>query len=110
MNATKTQHAWAAFLKFYTEQNKDKKTRLGVFENVGEVVNDYWIEDGLPLSGIDIDLRGELPAIEILLGSYSHPVTGALRLTIHYSPKGDEDGLDIIGIDGKTTVLRFENA
>ena len=108
MNATKTQHTWATFLKFYSEQNEGRKTRLGVFENAGDVVNDYWIEDGLPLSGIDIDVNGELPTIEVMLGSYSHSVSNAKSLQVHYSLEGDEDGVDITGDDGKTTVLRFE--
>lgn len=109
MNPTKTRHNWAAFLKFYTEQNKGRKTRLGVFENTGDVVHDYWIEDGLPLLGIDIDANGELPAIEIMLDGYSHSVGEARGLKIHYSLEGDEDGIDIAGRDDRTTVLRFEN-
>jgi hypothetical protein len=110
MNATKTQHRWATFLKFYTEQNEGRTTRLGVFESAADVVNDYWIEDGLPLSGIDVDVNGELPAIEIMLGSYTHSVSDVRSLKVHYSLEGNEDGVDITGNDGNTTVLRFENA
>lgn len=108
MNATKTQHNWASFLEFYSEQNKGRKTRLGVFENAGDVVNDYWIEDGLSLLGVDVEVNGDVPAIEIRLDSYSHSVNDARSLKVHYSFEGDEDGIDITGNDGKITILRFE--
>lgn len=109
MNATKTKHNWTAFLRFYSEQNKGRKTRLGVFEHDGKIVNDYWIEDGLPLLGIDLDVKGELPMIEVILGNYSHSVSKARGIKAHYSLDGNEDGIDITGNDGKTTVLRFED-
>lgn len=108
MKAAKTQHNWTNFLKFYSEQNAGRKTRLGVFENNGEIVNDYWIEDGFPLNGIMVDLHGELPMIEILLGSYTYSADNARSIKIHFSLEGNEDGIDIVGNDGKTTVLRFE--
>ncbi len=109
MKAVRTQHKWGTFLKFYSEQNAGRKTRLGVFEETGGNVNDYWIEDGLLLHGIDIDASAEPPVIEIILAGYSHVVSDARRLKVHYSLDEDEDGLDIVGGDGKTTVLRFEN-
>ena len=109
MNESKTRPNWKMFLKFYSHQNTGRKTRLGVFENVGDVVNDYWIEDGMPLEGFDIDVNGALPTVEIILGSYSHFVTNVRGLRVHYSFEGNEDGVDITGADGKTTVLRFEN-
>lgn len=108
MNAPKTQPNWAPFIKFYSEQNNGRKTRLGVFENADEVVHDYWIEDGLPLIGIDINVTGELPAIEIMLESYVHSVDDARDLRVHYSLDGSEDGIDITRSDGTTTILRFE--
>ena len=109
MNATKTKHTWAPFLKFFSEQNNGRKTRLGVFENGGDIVNDYWIEDGLPFSGIDIDESSARPTIEVMLESYTHPVIAASCLKAYHSLDGSEDGLDIIGDDGKILVLRFEN-
>ncbi|MGD9563038.1 MAG: hypothetical protein AB7F88_09230 [Pyrinomonadaceae bacterium] len=108
MKATKTQHEWETFLKFYSDQYKGRKTRLGVFENTADVVNDYWLEDGLPLLGVDVEVN-DLPTVEILLDSYSHSVNDVRSLKVHYTLKGDEDGMDITGSDGKTTILRFEN-
>lgn len=109
MNATETQHNWASFLRFYSEQNKGRKTRLGIFESAGDVVSDYWIEDGMPLLGIDVEMKRDLPTTEIVLDRYSHSVNDTRSLKIHYSLEGNEDGMDITGNDGKTTILRFEN-
>lgn len=109
MISAKTQHCWETFLKFYSEQNKGRKTRLGVFEREGNVVTDYWIEDGLPLLGIDIEPADGLPAIEVLLEGYSHSIDAARSLHVHFSHDAEEDGLDITDDHGKTTILRFEN-
>ena len=109
MDATQTQHKWTSFLKFYSEQYKGRKTRLGVFENTGDVLNDYWLEDGLPLLEVGVKLKGDMPVLELLFDSYSHPIPAARSLKVHYSLDGNEDGLDITGSHGRTTVLRFEN-
>jgi hypothetical protein len=103
MNAATKQHNWTKFLKFYNEQNKGRQTRLGVFE--GE--NDYWLENGLPFNGIDIDARGEMPSVEIMLENFTHTVKNARELNAHFSFEGGGDGLDIIDTEGKTTILRF---
>ena len=108
MHSTKTQHTWEAFLRFYSGQYRGRKTRLGIFEKREDVTNDYWIESGLPLLGIDIDLSGEKPAIEVLLDGYSHSVQDAKELNAHFSVDSDEDGIDISHPNGSTTILRFE--
>ena len=106
MNAMTKQYGWTNFLKYYGEQNNGRLTRLGVFENG----NDSWIEDGLPLIGIDIDAHGEMPTIEIMLGKdFTHTIKGARNIQINFSFDGNGDGLDITDADGKTTILRFEN-
>jgi hypothetical protein len=110
MNSAKTQHCWESFLKFYSEQNKGRTTRLGVFEREGDVVTDYWIEDGLVLVGVDVDPDGELPAVEVMLEGYSHSITGVRSLNVHYAYQAEDDGLDIADEHGKTTILRFEKA
>ena len=105
MNAATRQHNWTQFLRLYSEQNKGRATRLGVFENE----KDYWLEAGFPLVGIDVDTHGEMPAIEIMLGTFTHTIKDGRRLTMHFSLDGSEDGLDITDAEGKTTILRFEN-
>ena len=110
MDAAKKQHAWTDFLKFYAEQNDGRLTRLGVFENEGGVVNDYWIEDGLPLTGISIEAHGHLPTVEIMLGNYTHTVKNARNLKINFGLEETESGFDITDAQGRTTILRFENS
>ena len=108
MNAATKKHDWSDFLKFYSEQNEGRPTRLGVFEYQSDIFNDYWLEAGLPFTGIDIDAREQMPAIEIMLGDYTHAVKNVKQLKIHFSFEGDEDGIDILDAEGKTTILRFE--
>jgi hypothetical protein len=106
MNEATKQNPLTEFLKFYTEQNKGRSTRLGVFENG----NDFWLEDGLPLAGVDTDTHGESPTIEIMLGNdFTHTVKGAKSIKIHFNFDENSDGLDITDTEGKTTILRFEN-
>jgi hypothetical protein len=106
MSAAAQQHNWTEFLKFYNKQNAGRKTRLGIFE--GE--NDYWLENGLPLSGLDVDTRGDAPTIEIMLGDFTHVVENAREINARFSFDGSGDGLDITGAEGKTTVLRFDQS
>lgn len=103
MNAVEKQHIWTNFLTFYGEQNAARTTRLGVFEDE----NDYWLENGLPLAGLDIDTRGDAPTVEIMLENFTHIVKNAKKLTMHFSLDGSDDGLDITDAEGKTTILRF---
>lgn len=118
MNATKKQTKWAEFLKLFSEQNRFRPTRLGVFEGEPGEMRDYWLEDGLPLAGIDVDAHGEgAPTIEIMLGksetvgsrTMTHIVRGVRSVNIVLSPGGDDDGLEIKDAEGNTTFLRFEN-
>lgn len=78
-------------------------------------MQDYWLEDGLPLTGIDVDSHDEHqgPTVEIMLGSdekghMTHVVKDARFVRIVLSASGETDGLDIEDSEGKTTVLRFE--
>lgn len=105
MNTTAKQHIWTNFLTFYGEQNAGRLTRLGVFE--GE--NDYWLENGLPLTGLDIDTRADAPTIEIMMEDFTHTIKNARTLAMHFSLDGSGDGLDITDAESKTTILRFED-
>lgn len=106
MSEAKKQHTWAHFLNYYGEQNNNRPTRLGVFEDG----NDFWIEDGLPLTVLDVDTHGEIPKVEIMLGDdFTHAIKDAKNVKITFSLDENKDGLDITDAEGKTTILRFEN-
>lgn len=117
-DTTKQQHTWSKFLKLFSEQNQSRKTRISVFEGAPDAMKDYWLEDSLPLAGVDVDTRGEnAPTVEIMLGDttkadsphLTHVVSGARFAKIVLSASGEADGLEIDDAEGKTTILQFEN-
>lgn len=91
------------FLQFYGEQNAGRPTRLGVFDRG----NDYWLEDGLPLTGIDFDRRKN--AIQIMLNNeITHTISDVRKVQASFSLDEINDGLDITDAEQRTTILRFE--
>jgi len=108
MNRATVQHEWANFLRFFSEQNAGRSTRLCVFEPSRGVAADYWLECGLPLVGIDLDARDEAPSVQIMVGSLTHEIKNAVKLSCQFTTAGNEDGLDILDSNGRMTVLRFE--
>lgn len=110
MNAAATQHEWSKYMRFYTENNTGRATRLGIFERNGGVVTDYWLENGLPFVGLDVDAYHDLPTVQISVGELCHEVNNAADMVFRISASGDEDGVDITDSNGNITVLRFENA
>jgi hypothetical protein len=118
MNKTEIQHNWSVFLRHFSQQNQNRPTRIGVFEGEPGAMTDYWLEDGLPLTGIDIDLHGDdAPIVQIMLGNIekpdtlhlTHAIAKARFIKIVLSASGASDGLDIEDELGRTTILRFEN-
>jgi hypothetical protein len=107
MKEAKKQLKWTSFLNFYSDQNKGRLTRLAIFEDG----NDYWLEDGLPLSGISVDSdKDDKLTVQIMLGEkFTHVAENTLRMKAVFSLESNEEGLDIEDLDGKTTYLRFEN-
>lgn len=95
---------WEDFLRYYGERNEGRATRLGVFENG----NDYWLEDGLLLTGVDIDGHTDAATVQIMLGHFTHTVRGVSHLTFHLSNDGNSDGLDVTDAEGRVAMLRFE--
>ena len=118
MNKAQTQPNWTEFIKLFSRQNHRRPTRIGVFEGEPATMTDYWLEDGLPLEGIDVDLRGaQAPTVEIMLGSraeagarsFTHKIARARFAKIVLSVSGSADGLEIEDEAGAVTILRFEN-
>ena len=117
MNTAMKQNNWSRFLSLFGEQNRFRPTRIAVYEGAPDAMTDYWLEDGLPLMGIDLDTHGENgPTVEIMLGDstrsdsrhLTHVVQGARFVKIVLSASGEADGLEIDDAEGKTTVLQFE--
>jgi hypothetical protein len=106
---------WETYLREFNRQNGARLTRLGVIESDGGV-EDLWVEDGLPLAGIDLDRKGDdETSVEIMLGrggaaerSATHTVACARKVIIRLDANGRDEGLDIEDAAGATTVLRFE--
>ena len=107
-NNMKTSGDWTKLLNYYSKQNEGRRTRLGVFELKGDVVNDYWLEGGLPLVGVAVEHGNGRDSVIITLGQLTHVVRNAIKLTFHCTSSGYEDGLDILDRDDRTTILRFE--
>jgi hypothetical protein len=99
---------WVDFLRGYSARNQGRPTRLGVFEESDGVINDYWIEDGLPLIAVDAYPDDGETTVDILFDTYTHSIDGAAKL-VSIEGDGKDQGLDILDSDGKTTVMRFEN-
>jgi hypothetical protein len=107
---------WGVFIEAFNRQNRMRPTRLGEIK-VGEVMADYWLEDGLPLAGIDLDTHGKgAPTLEIMLGgegetgsNMTHTVDRVQKITLQLTVDGQDDGLEIEDEGGVTTILRFES-
>jgi hypothetical protein len=100
---------WKEFLSFFSKQNTGRATRLGIFSSQNGIVIDNWIEDGMPLKEIDIESSRDGNTLHINVGSLEHEVDTPLKLQLHMSLSGEEDGIDVLGADGRTTILRFES-
>jgi hypothetical protein len=107
--AASERNYWKDFLNYFNRANEGRRTRLGVFENPAEVVTDYWIENGLPFDGIDIESKSDNTDLYIRVGSICHTVNDVKHISMHLSRFSDEDGIDISSSDGRVTLLRFEN-
>lgn len=95
--------SWQTNLAEFGVRNKMRPTRLEVLGPTREVESDFWIEDGLLLSGIDVEMDGHHgPSVEIMLESQAvpghdhmtHTVTGVKRVELD-ATDGRDDVLEI---------------
>ena len=108
MEKQATTTEWSKFTKLFNAEYKGQETRLCLFDNQNGVKNDYWIEGGLPLVGVDVETDRGAPNVRIRVGNLSHSVPNAIRISFSFSAAADEDGLEIVDAAGRTTVLRLE--
>ena len=99
---------WHEFLRSFSKRHGGQRTRLGVFEIHDGVVNDLWIEDGVPLVGIDIDTKEKRQTIDIVFEHFRHSIENVSKITQVNDSEEVGEGLDIQDDKGKTTALRFE--
>jgi hypothetical protein len=94
-------------------RNSLRPTRLEVLGPTKEVESDFWLEDGLLLSGIDLDLDGKCgPYIEIMLQSQAqnhmtHSIAAVKRVEVETN-QGIDDSLEIEDAAGTVTIMHFE--
>jgi hypothetical protein len=99
---------WKEFFQDFNTLHRGEKTRLGVFEVRDGVVNDLWIEDGLPFLDIDIDSKDGRETIGLVFERFRHSIKDVCTIT-RVSDEVVGGGLDILDNEGKTTALRFED-
>ena len=109
--------SWQTDLAAFGKRNIMRPTRLEVLGPAREVESDFWLEDGLLLAGIDLDLKEDGgSSIEIMLqapaGSarnhMTHTVTGVKRVALE-TTAGSDETLEIEDKEGAVTIMRFES-
>jgi hypothetical protein len=106
---------WPTYLREFDRRNRNRPTRLEV---IGKpwAETDYWLEDGLPLVGLSLETTGaDGPRVALMLdgaaaagsGHMTHTVSRVRRVTRSLTEDGRDEGLEIEGANGLTTVLHF---
>lgn len=108
---------WQTNLRAFGERNNMRPTRLEVLGPKRELDSDFWLEEGLLLTGIDLDMaRDGSPSVEIMLQApvgtnknhLTHTVAGVKRVELK-TTDGLDQGLEIEDRDGAITIMRFES-
>jgi hypothetical protein len=110
------QSSWRSDLAAFSKRNNMRPTRLEVIGPSGEVESDFWLEDGLELTGIDLDIDDERgTSVEIMLRTPSgssknhmtHSVANVKRVELE-TTDGRDLGVEIEDGEGRVTIMRFE--
>ena len=108
---------WQTNLAEFGERNKMRSTRLEVLGAARDVESDFWLEDGLLLAGITLEMdRDRGPTVEIMLqapaaathGHMTHTIAGVKRLAMDRA-NGPDEGLELEDNEGAVTIMRFES-
>src|SRR6185503_16562941 len=101
----------------FGERNKMRQTRLEVIGPSREVDSDFWLEDGLLLTGMALEMDGEHgPSLEIMLqvpsvptrNHMTHTITGVKRVELE-TVDGRDEVLEIEDKEGAVTIMHFES-
>ncbi|HYJ88404.1 MAG TPA: hypothetical protein VEW46_20225 [Pyrinomonadaceae bacterium] len=94
---------WQTSLTDFGKRNKMRSTRLEVLGVPRQMESDFWLEDGLQLAGITLEMdRDRGPSVEIMLqpaaaatqGHMTHTIAGIKRLAM-YRTNGADEGLEL---------------
>jgi hypothetical protein len=108
---------WQTNLSRFGERNNMRPTRLEILGPDREVASDFWLEDGMLLVGIDLEMDGNRSTnIEIMLQApvgtnkshMTHIVAGVKRVELETSD-GRDEGLVMEDREGAITIMRFKS-
>ena len=105
--------SYVSDLNSFSDRNNSRPTRLEVLGPNRDPASDYWLEDGLLFSGIDLEpdaISG--PYVEIMLRSsakhhMTHSIPAVKRIELE-TDKGVDESLEIEDATGTVTIMRFE--
>jgi hypothetical protein len=88
-----------------------------VFVEENRGTQDFWVEDGLPLNAVTVEPGPDSADVEMMFGAksdfedraFTHIIKGARSIRFGLGFGNRDDVLEITDLEGKTTVLRFEN-
>ena len=109
--------SWQADLAAFGKRNNLRPTSLEVLSPARDVDSDFWLEDGLRLTGVDLNPDGERgTSVEIMLQAPStssknhmtHIVAGVKRLELE-TTDGRDAALEIEDGEGRVTIMHFES-
>ena len=110
MNENLDPGIWTDYFKEFTRRNQSRPTSLEVFGETGAQKE----EKGLPFNGISLDRRGGAPRVEIMLGEtgkprhLTHVISNVHQITPKLGLDGRDEALEIVSVDGETSLLCFE--
>lgn len=117
MRKTIEPSSWQTNLADFGERNRLRSTSLEVLGADREVESDFWLEEGLLLDGIGLEMNGDRgPTIEIMLEApvaathahMTHTIAGVKRVAMD-GPNGRDESLELEDKEGAVTIVRFES-
>lgn len=98
----------AKFAELCSTSWNGRLARIGIFEKTGGTTTDYWIACGVPLKALSFGDEAGRTVFSMKAGGYSHEIAEPRRVSFHFSPSGEEDGIDVVEAADRTFIVRFE--